>query len=132
MMDFGMIFQGYGRWLEYLAGHKYLCFNARFFLFKVWWNKYPPKWTHFNLANDRWFNKSSEQSRKKSKFLYYITKPLGRCIICNTTWIGFILTLLIVNVNSWIIIIHCLIVGISAASIVILITNYYNKLQRDE
>jgi hypothetical protein len=69
---------------------------------------------------------------KKSMFLYYLSKPLGLCIICNTTWIGMILTTIFLFKGDWIIILYDLIVGCSSAGLVVLIVNKYNQLQRNK
>jgi hypothetical protein len=108
MMDFGMIFEWYKRWLERMP--------------------YRPNPAYcYDVNADKYI---------KSKFLYYVSKPLGICIICNTTWIGIINTIIasiiIFSKFNWIIVASCIIVGVSSAAIVVLIVNLYNKLQRSK
>jgi hypothetical protein len=54
----------------------------------------------------------------------YIAKPLGLCIICNTTWIGLITALFIFNLSF----IFSLIIAISAAGLanfIMLLHHYF-------
>lgn len=57
--------------------------------------------------------------------LMYVCKPAGLCIVCNTTWIGFIISILL-GLELF----YILIVGISGATIVILLENIFKKLQQ--
>jgi hypothetical protein len=50
---------------------------------------------------------------KRNKLWFHITKPLGLCIVCNTVWIGLLLTLFFFNES----IILSLILSISAAGV---------------
>jgi hypothetical protein len=127
MQDPDMIFEWYGNWLNYLAGFRFKTIGHRIFHFKLWWNYLRP--------NSRWFkfDFSKEISkdctiRRKSKFLYYITKPLGRCIICNTTWIGMFLGFIFFR-DLPLLFLNIFIVGVASAGIVVMIINRYHNLQ---
>jgi len=50
---------------------------------------------------------------KKNKFWHWITKPLGLCIICNTTWIGFLISAIFYQLAWW----QVLCIGIAAAGL---------------
>jgi len=63
---------------------------------------------------------------KKNKLLFYIAKPLGLCIICNTTWIGFIVVYLFDCK-----LLAIVLTGLVGTGIVILIENLYHLLQRN-
>jgi len=67
---------------------------------------------------------------KKRMFWHYITKPLGLCIVCNTVWIGMLLTLVFVDVYTWKTIVYCIITGVTSGAIVIFLTNKYKQLQK--
>jgi hypothetical protein len=60
-----------------------------------------------------------------------LLKPLGLCEICNTTWIGIISVILLTKKYTWITLLDCVFVGVASAAVVILISNYYHKLQRE-
>ena len=86
------------------------------------------------VVRDRAFPYDSDHKYyKESRILYYLTKPLGICIICNTTWIGMIIAAFYfkpVSNYSLIHVISCIITGVASAGIVIIITNIHRKLQR--
>lgn len=84
MQDYDMIFEWYGKWLNYLAS--------------------------------------------KNKFLYYLTKPFGRCIICNTVWIGMLLTFIFFP-RQHLLVFDIITVGFASAGIVVMITNKYELMQ---
>ena len=67
--------------------------------------------------------------RYKSKALKYLTKPLGMCIICNSTWIGIILTFVFIPEFNWFTIISAIIVGCTTAGFVTLLSTYYQILK---
>jgi hypothetical protein len=75
-----------------------------------------------------WYKSLLQNVGSRSRFLHYIVKPLGLCIICNTTWIGFITTV-IVNPHQKLLPFNMLAVGMCSAGMVILIINYFNNLQ---
>jgi len=80
----------------------------------------------------RWYSDWLETLSGKNKFLYYFTKPFGRCIICNTTWIGMLLTFILFPVlfkQSSLLVFDIIIVGVASAGIVVLITNKYETMQ---
>lgn len=137
MLDEDMIFYWYKKILDYLASNKFKIIKYRVFEFKLWYNIsimtkiHFIKLPYFNLGNSIYFRCSKDISHKQCKFLYYITKPLGRCVICSTTWIGIIITLIIVNQLSWLQLFDCIIVGVSSATLVCLISNYYHKIQNE-
>ena len=80
---------------------------------------------------DKDFPYNSEHTYyKESKFLYYLAKPLGLCIVCNTTWIGMIITILYLKELSLLHLLLTVFTGVASAGIVTLINNYYNKLRR--
>lgn len=130
MMDADMIFEKYKDFLNYLANKKWYHYGYVRLNIKLSLNKYLPKWLRFDILNDTFVYDSSKYIKSKSTILYYITKPLGRCVICNTTWIGIILTLFYSNME-WRTILYCIIVGCTSAGLVVLIVNYYNMLQRE-
>jgi archaellum biogenesis protein FlaJ (TadC family) len=105
MQDPDMIFEWYRKWLEKLPIKK------------------DPLWfTEFHHTNEY----------IKSKFIYYLTKPLGICIICNTTWIGMLLTFIFAPVifeDSSLLVFDIIIVGIVSAGIVVMISNKYEQIQ---
>lgn len=77
---------------------------------------------------------------KKSTFFYYLTKPLGLCIICNTVWIAIIICSIIwiiisnftvVNYWVWILIFDCIISGTASAGLVTLIVNEFNYYRQE-
>ena len=65
----------------------------------------------------------------KSKLLKYITKPFGMCIICNSTWIGIILTFVFIPEFNWFTVISAVIVGCTTAGFVTLLSTYYYALK---
>ena len=80
---------------------------------------------------DRNFPYDSEHTYyKESKFLYYLSKPLGLCIVCNTTWIGMIMAAFYLKEWSVLHLILTIFTGVASAGIVVLISNYYYKLKR--
>jgi hypothetical protein len=130
MQDPDMIFSWYKDWLEYLAGHKFKTLRFRIFLFKISWNGRMPIYLWFDLSKAKYMNFSTVPARKKSKFLYYFTKPIGRCIICNTTWIGMCLGFIFFRTNPRFVL-DTLIVGVASAGIVVMIINKYHNLQNN-
>ena len=105
MMDPNMIFEWYHKWLE----------------------KFP------YIYDSTWYLDVRAERYKKSKFLYYLTKPLGICIICNTTWIGMLLTFIFSRVifeDSSFLVLDIITVGVASAGIVVMIVNKYEQMQR--
>ena len=127
-----MIFEKYKEVLEYLAGNKFRTWRFNIFLFKVWWNGWTvvPDWLTFNAPEDKWWITSPHISVKQYKFLYYLTKPLGLCIVCNTTWIGIVLTLSTAHTLSFIGGVCAICVGVASASIVIFLENLFKLIQK--
>lgn len=76
----------------------------------------------------RWYHNWLESLSDKNKFWYYFTKPLGRCIICNTTWIGMFLAFMFFQ-DLPLLFLSIFIVGVASAGIVVLITNKYETMQ---
>jgi hypothetical protein len=72
----------------------------------------------------KWLSKLS----KKSSLWFHITKPLGRCVICNTTWIGMISAFIIFPMHG-LFIYYIFATGICSAGMVIIITNLFEFLQ---
>lgn len=65
----------------------------------------------------------------KHVLLAYFTKPLGMCIICNSTWIGIILTFVFIPEFNWFIVISAIIVGCITAGLVSLLNTKYHLLK---
>jgi hypothetical protein len=128
MQDFDMIFEWYGKWLAYLAGHKFWTFTYTVLMIKIAWNRKVFKWLQFDLNNDKYMSNPNLVQRKESKFLYYFTKPLGRCIICNTTWIGMFLGFILFR-DLPLLFINIFTVGVASAGIVVMISNKYELMQ---
>ena len=129
-----MIFYKYSIFLNYLANAEFKTIQYRIFEFKLWYNitvvfKFSfIELPRFNLSNSHYFRCGKHISHSRSKFLYYITKPLGRCIICNTTWIGIIITFLLFNLPILPMILLSIGIGMTSASLVTLISSIYNKI----
>jgi hypothetical protein len=70
-----------------------------------------------------WYNLLLIKLRNRSIFGAYIAKPLGLCIICNTTWIGIMLAWYKAKP-----IIEMIIIGGAAAGLVTLISVTYKKI----
>jgi hypothetical protein len=75
-----------------------------------------------------WYKNTLRKIGHKSQLLHYVVKPLGLCVICNTTWIGFITTF-VLNPHQKYLLFNMLAVGMCSAGMVILIINYFNHLQ---
>ena len=73
---------------------------------------------------------STTQKYKLNLFLVYLVKPLGKCIVCNTTWIGILIASLMTETWNWQAVVQCVICGVASAGIVIIIVNVFNKLQK--
>lgn len=129
MQDPDMIFSWYGEWLNYLSGNPFRTLRSKIFLFKFWWNTLRPysKRFKFDYSKDK-FAMHPVPVYKQSKFLYYFTKPLGRCIICNTVWIGMLLTFILFPMQH-LIVFDIITVGVASAGIVVLISNKYELMQ---
>ncbi|MCK9429949.1 MAG: hypothetical protein M0R17_08085 [Candidatus Omnitrophica bacterium] len=134
MLEPDMIFGKYNDYLNYLANKEFKTIHYRLFEFKLWYNTiviitfYRIKLPYFNLSNSHYFRCGKHISHSRSKFLYYITKPLGRCIICNTTWIGIILSLLILDMQFEFKILSTICVGCASAALVTIITVIHKRL----
>lgn len=66
---------------------------------------------------------------RQSKLLYYIAKPLGLCIICNTCWIGMIFTGILKFTYNNITILDILLVGLVSSAFVNIIEHKFNQLR---
>lgn len=75
----------------------------------------------------RFYHDWLEEISAKNLTLYYITKPFGRCIVCNTTWIGIVLSIIFFDPPLFPL--YMIIVGVASAGIVVLIANIYEYLQ---
>jgi len=75
-----------------------------------------------------WYGEWLQKTSKKNLTLYYVTKPLGRCILCNTTWIGVMLTIVFFY-DPPLFLLYMLIVGVASAGMVIIIVNLYHLIQ---
>jgi hypothetical protein len=75
-----------------------------------------------------WYKNLLEYLGSKSKILHYIVKPLGMCIICNTTWIGMISAFITLHQHK-LLLFSVISVGVCSAGIVVLIINKFNQLQ---
>lgn len=128
MMDARMIFKWYKDCLEYLANNNWTTLGFRIFIFKLNINHYFNK-DIFNLIETNYIQGKCN-TNKQSKLLYYICKPLGLCIICNTTWIGIIITIVLLPVPIPIKIFYAICVGIVSASIVIFLENLFKLIQK--
>lgn len=99
--------------------------------YKEWLNKLPYiKHTYSPLELIENSMISNVKPYRKSMFLYYFTKPLGLCIICNTTWIGIMLTLILLPIPISIRIFCAICVGVASASIVIFLENLFKLIQK--
>jgi hypothetical protein len=96
--------------------------------YKDWLNRMPYRFR--DLTPLEMLETGKTHHMHKSKFLYYLTKPLGLCIICNTTWIGMIACLIVATKWNYMLIFDVIATGMSSAGIVILLINKYNQLQR--
>ena len=126
MQDPDMIFERYKDWLEYLANSKHITLKSvicNVLLVPA----YKFKWVKIQrfIVFSSWYH-----TLRKYKFLYYLTKPLGLCIVCNTTWIGIVLTLLAMHTLSFIGGVCAICVGIASASIVIFFENLFKLIQK--
>ena len=65
---------------------------------------------------------------KQSKFLYYLAKPLGLCIICNTFWIGVIFTS-ILKLTYNITIFDIVLISLVSSGLVNIIEHKFNQLR---
>jgi hypothetical protein len=75
-----------------------------------------------------WYKNLLNYIGHKSKFLHYLVKPLGICIICNTTWIGILSSYIILHPQK-LLLFSMMSVGVCSAGIVIIIVNIFNRLQ---
>ena len=64
-----------------------------------------------------------------SKWFIYLAKPLGLCIICNSTWIGIILTFVFMPEFNWFILVSAIVVGCMTAGIVAFISMLYHLIK---
>lgn len=92
--------------------------------YKDWLTKLPYK------ENPKFWHDVHATRYDKNMFLYYLSKPLGLCIICNTTWIGILICLIVTEHYSLMTIFNCITVGVTSAGIVTLIINKYNQLNK--
>ena len=79
------------------------------------------------IKDDNYPLNSSSNKYKKSMFFYYLTKPLGLCVICNTTWIGIITTLILLDIPIGLRIFCSICVGVASAGLVTLIVRKQNE-----
>lgn len=82
------------------------------------------------IKNPKYPMDSDANILKLSKFRVYLTKPLGLCIVCNTIWIGIILSLIIIPIPVISRIVLSILTGCASGGIVILIENLFKRLQR--
>lgn len=101
MMDYDMIFEWYGNFLRKLP----------------------------YFPNPRYPMHADAFQYKRVNWIYYLTKPLGACILCNTTWIGIIFSSIIFIMYDMKIIFPSICVGICSAGIVIIIQNVFTYIQ---
>lgn len=106
MQDPDMIFAWYKEWLEQLP--------------------YSIK----ELSYEEALATGKTRIKRKNKLIYYITKPLGICIICNTTWIGMFLAFMLFR-GQPLLFLNIFIVGVASAGIVVMIINKYHNLQNN-
>lgn len=86
---------------------------------------------NFAIIKDKRFPYDSDGNYyKESKFLRELSKPLGYCLVCNTTWIGMIMAAFYLKEWSVLHLILAIFTGVASAGIVVLISNYYYKLKR--
>lgn len=79
-----------------------------------------------------WYFLLLSKFRKRNKFCYYLSKPLGMCITCNTAWIGFMIGAFFTTEWNWRAPIVILIIGLVGAGIANLLENLYNLIQNYE
>lgn len=130
MQDPDMIFYSYGNWLTYMAYTEFKTFRYSIFAFKSWWNLRRPCSNRFkfNFSKDKFAISANIPMRRKSRLMYYLTKPIGRCIICNTTWIGMLLVFIFFP-RQHLIVFDIITVGVASAGIVVMIANKYETMQ---
>jgi hypothetical protein len=104
MMTEGMIFEKYHDWLESLP--------------------YKP--------NPKFGKDVGAKSYIYSKFLYYLSKPLGLCIVCNTTWIGIIVSTIVYGKWNLMLLFNDIAVGVASGAIVIFLENKFKAIQRSK
>lgn len=134
MQDIGMIFEWYKEWLNYLANNKFKTFGYRVFLLKLWWNTVVIFKLHrinlpaFKLSKSKYWHCSTSVSHKQYKVLYYITKPLGLCIICNTTWIGIISGIVLLDMPIGQKIFSSILIGVASGGLVTIVKLDHKRL----
>jgi len=130
-----MILAPYRKWLEYINNRKYKSFRFRWFEFKLWFT-YNTTFNIVNKANleylmlhkDKWYNDSTKRACNKSKFINSLTKPLGLCIVCNTFWIGVIVSILFTkDINFLQLLIQSIIIGLSSIGFLIIVKDGQNS-----
>lgn len=126
-----MIFAPYRKWLDDISNKEFKSLRFRLFEFKIWL-QYNTTFKIIDKANleylmlhkDKWYNDSTKSASSKSKLLDSITKPLGLCIVCNTFWIGVIITLLFIKDTNFIqLIVLCIITGLSSIGFLDILNN---------
>lgn len=130
-----MILYPYKKWLEHINSIEFKSLRFRLFELKIWLTYN----TTFNIIDktnleylmlhkDKWYNDSTKSVSNKSKLINSLTKPLGLCIICNTFWIGIIMSILFIKDISFTkLIIQSTITGLTSIGFIIILKDGQNS-----